>query len=85
MLHEHYTRFVQHPIVIRRGQTYAGLDSRFNALLEEAMWFPDYDQACVWLGATGHGPLTAFEIEYLAGAIAREDQEYAAQLQEMRG
>lgn len=69
------------PFVVSRDDRFFHKDEHvFSAVcVEDALIFTDPDLVSLWDG---------FEdvvVEYLAAAIAREDQEYAAQLADLRG
>ena len=69
------------PVVLRKGDLY--LDKRgywLGLTVEDAMEFPDADTAMRYAVAAEH-----ISVEYRAWAVAREDQEYALQLEDLRG
>lgn len=69
------------PAVVRRGNVYLSKRGYFDTLvLEDAMTFDSPEDAAEFVAA-----LFDITIEYLATANAREDQEFAMQLEELRG
>lgn len=69
------------PVVVRQGRSYLNQDGYFLAhCVEEAMQF-DTPEAATEFVMTREG----YEIEFYISALAREDQEYAMQLEDLRG
>lgn len=69
------------PVVVRQGRSYLNRDGYFLAFCaEDAMQF-DTPEAATEFVMEREG----YEIEFYISALAREDQEYALQLDDLRG
>ena len=53
--------------------------------LEESREFNSYEDAMKWITDSWSHPPADFDIMYYCVALAEEDQEYAAQLEDLRG
>lgn len=69
------------PVVVRQGRMYLNEDGFFLAhCVEDAMQFDSPDAATEFVFEREE-----IEIEFYASALAREDQEYATELHDLRG
>lgn len=68
-------------VVLRKEGKYLDLNGNFYGLtVEEAMVFPSEEAALLYISDQSE-----IEMEWHAQAVAREDQEYALQLEDLRG